>query len=344
MVYPSAGTEGGIAISGSDVARIRLVDEGPGSSLYVEGGSQPSDKVKVMAGGGMTVDGGLNVAGGSTTLSGATTVGGNLRVNGGATLDSALDVAGVVNVGPAGSLSVVGQTTTGQLTVSSNATVGGNLIVNGSITGTINPSQFDSRYILRTGAEQTFNGDLINTSGGNYRNPIAATTGCISTQVFSGPYYYGPDSTSNIYIGQSNPVHVPGSIQTPVVYDRDDPGYYVDPAAASNVQDLTVNGSFSRPSGEPSLPVAYGYIKGSGGKGACTSNVGTVTYTGGYYQIHINGVSYSGSHYITVVTPFGTGPAVPTVHETAGGDLKVTLYNLSGGTVAQDFQFVVYKP
>jgi hypothetical protein len=218
-----------------------------------------------------------------------------------------------------------------------------NLTVAGTLTATIDPGSFDSRYILKVGDEQTFNGDLINTSGGNYRNPLASTTGCISTQMFSSPYYYGPDSTSDIHIGQSNPVYVPGNLRTPIIYDLDNSSYYLDPASTTNVNNLTVNGTFATATGKPSVPVAYGYIYSTGAKGACTTNVGTVTLTGGYYQIDITGVTYANASYVTTVTAKGSTPVVP-MTDTVSSDLKVTLYNLAGSAVAQDFQFVIYKP
>ena len=220
-----------------------------------------------------------------------------------------------------------------------------NLTVTGTLTATIPPGSFVSRYLLKVGDEQTFTGDLINTSGGNYRNPLASSTGCISTQMFSSPYYYGPDATSTIYIGETNPIIIRGSIQTPIIRDRDNTAYYVDPASTSNVNDLTVNGTLSTPTGS-SVPLAYGYIKSNGDKQACTTNVGAVTWNGGYYQIHITGVIYANGIYVTTVTPVTPVSGMPIIPmtDTVGTDLKVTLYGLSGGPAPADFQFVVYKP
>lgn len=92
------------------------------------------------------------------------------------------------------------------------ATVYGDLTVTGTLNAAISPGAFDGRYILKTGNDQTFSGDLINTAGANYRNPLADTMGCISSQMFSSRYYYGPNSTDSITIGEGNPVSIPGTL------------------------------------------------------------------------------------------------------------------------------------
>ena len=135
------------------------------------------------------------------------------------------------------------------------------LTVDGTLTATLNPAMFDTRYLLQTGGAQIFTGDLINNKGGNYANPLlGGAQGLISTAIFSAPDHYGPTSTANIYVGQSNNVYVGNKLYASFIYDRDNTAYYVDPASTSHMNDvevagnLTVTGTINGGAGESSLP------------------------------------------------------------------------------------------
>ena len=93
------------------------------------------------------------------------------------------------------------------------------------------------------------------------------------------------------------------------------------------------------------VPIAYGFVNGSGTVSASSGNV-TATYTSGNtrYDITIAGETYTHDNYVSLITPFSGGAAIA-VNDAAGGKLLVKLYNSSGtGIQGLGFHFVVYKP
>lgn len=91
------------------------------------------------------------------------------------------------------------------------------------------------------------------------------------------------------------------------------------------------------------LPIAYGFVNSAGSIVTGTSNVSsTWNSAGNRYEITIAGETYYYNQYITVITPSGSS-VVPYTNSSAG-KLWVTLKNLSGTSVQENFQFVVYKP
>ncbi len=94
-----------------------------------------------------------------------------------------------------------------------------------------------------------------------------------------------------------------------------------------------------------SLPIAYAYIDDVDGEvKSGTSNV-TCKWEAGNsrYRITIAGETYLYDDYQTLVTPSGSSPPAFAVTSSVGGDLLVTIYDLSGTKIKKDFQFVTFK-
>jgi len=128
------------------------------------------------------------------------------------------------------------------------------VVNNLTVTGTLSSNQLDSRYLrkdLTATAVQSFMGDidLRSAAGLSYLHPNATNANnwtCIASQVFNSPYYYGPNSTDDIYIGESNPVHIQGNLYTPRFYDMNNTSFYADPASTSHFNDLRASILYDR--------------------------------------------------------------------------------------------------
>ncbi|MGE0480035.1 MAG: hypothetical protein AB7Q17_06135 [Phycisphaerae bacterium] len=119
---------------------------------------------------------------------------------------------------------------------------------------------------------------------------------------------------------------------------------------------LHVTGSVTRAytvgTANPVGPLAYGTVTMAGGLLAHTPNVQSVVLSsdgqGTRYDIHIAGVTYTVSDFVTNVTPLLNPAAVPAVagvtDDPGDGDLVVRIHNLSGTTIQRGFHFVVYQP
>ncbi len=93
------------------------------------------------------------------------------------------------------------------------------------------------------------------------------------------------------------------------------------------------------------VPVAYGSIASDGSISSGTSNVLSCVWSGTYerYEITIDGESYYGPTYPTVVTTTGSSPAIARTGSVSS-KLLVFIYNLSGDQIQTAFSFVIYKP
>ncbi len=238
----------------------------------------------------------------------------------------------------------------------SGDTISGNLTVTGTLSAAL---PVDTRYLrddLATTAVQVVYGDIDVRSGAapgtSYLHPGATDArnwGAVASQVFCSRYYYGPNSTDSISIGEANPVNIQGTlaagtITAPALNDTT-AGYYVDPGGASVVNDLTVNGSVSVPAGKPNLPIAYAFIGSDGTKASGTSNVScTWDPTSSGYEITIAGETYFYSYYATTVTPLSSKGVRTAATNSLTGKLLVYIYDESGSKVQSSFQFVTYKP
>ena len=92
------------------------------------------------------------------------------------------------------------------------------------------------------------------------------------------------------------------------------------------------------------LPICYGNVSSTGFVTAGSGNI-TVTHSStGFYTIAIAGENYQFQQYITVVTPIGTIAPALAATGSGGGELQVSVYNLAGTKIDNNFHFVVYKP
>jgi hypothetical protein len=64
--------------------------------------------------------------------------------------------------------------------------------------------------------------------------------------VVESQHHYAHNSTQTMYIGESNPVNIPGDVRAPIFYDYNNTGYYTDPASTSNIYNLQTNGTSIR--------------------------------------------------------------------------------------------------
>lgn len=92
------------------------------------------------------------------------------------------------------------------------------------------------------------------------------------------------------------------------------------------------------------LPICYGNVSAAGFVSAGSGNITVTHISAGFYSIAITDESYQFQQYITVVTPIGTTTPAVAATGSGGGELQVTIYNLSGTRVDTNFHFVVYKP
>lgn len=92
------------------------------------------------------------------------------------------------------------------------------------------------------------------------------------------------------------------------------------------------------------LPVCYGNVSASGFVSAGSGNFTVTHLTTGWYSIAITGENYQFQQYITVVTPIGTTTPAVAATGSGGGELQVSVYNIAGTKIDNNFHFVVYKP
>jgi hypothetical protein len=102
--------------------------------------------------------------------------------------------------------------------------------------------------------------------------------------------------------------------------------------------------AYSSGTANPAAPTAYAYIDAPGTLDHGTPNVSSSwDPTNHWYAISIAGVSYTPGNFATVVTPGGTSATVATA-AASGGQLIVTIRDLTGAAVQSDFQFVTFEP
>jgi hypothetical protein len=91
------------------------------------------------------------------------------------------------------------------------------------------------------------------------------------------------------------------------------------------------------------VPICYGNVSSTGFIQAGSGNF-TVTHTStGFYQITINSESYHFQQYITVVTPIGTIAPRIACTGSGGGQLQVSIYDITGANTDSNFHFVVFR-
>ena len=91
------------------------------------------------------------------------------------------------------------------------------------------------------------------------------------------------------------------------------------------------------------VPIAYGSISSTGVINSGTGNFTVTNPTAGAYAINITGEGYTNSGYITNLTVVsGTTVRLCTTGQ-GGGNLQVSIFDLSGTLVNAAFHFTVYK-
>jgi hypothetical protein len=80
-----------------------------------------------------------------------------------------------------------------------------------------------------------------------------------SAYVVEAQHFYGHNATQMLYLGETNPVSVPGDIRTPIVYDYNNTSYYVDPNSNSRFANLHTDANLLNWPGYNGLSQAYGH-------------------------------------------------------------------------------------
>ena len=160
----------------------------------------------------------------------------------------------------------------------------------------------DPRYLrkeLPADSVQTLYGDvdLRSSTGQSFLHPNATNANgwtCLAAPVFNSPYYYGPDATTPIYVGETNPVIVRGSLRSRILYDNDNSSYYLDPASTSYLNDVRANRIYDRNDTNYYLdPATASQVNdlNVAGSLAVTSSVGSASVHSSIYY-DANNVSY----------------------------------------------------
>lgn len=92
------------------------------------------------------------------------------------------------------------------------------------------------------------------------------------------------------------------------------------------------------------LPICYGNVSASGFVQTGSGNFTVTRLTTGWYSIAITGENYQFQQYVTVVTPIGTTTPAIAATGSGAGELQVSVYNIAGTKIDNNFHFVVYKP
>lgn len=139
----------------------------------------------------------------------------------------------------------------------------------------VDPNSTSNLYIMQAYSYQG-NGNVGGTGAASW-HPSGIY--CGSTMWQYGDMYKNNSSIYDIYNGFAN-----SSLRAPIFYDINDTGYYVDPASSSNVNNLTVAGTFSGANN-----VVYGDGPNGRSKNNTNANTSDSSNSSGFY--YGNGVT-----------------------------------------------------
>jgi hypothetical protein len=303
--YSSGGTELNMYIDGDYYS-------GTGAYKVLNAGNYNS-YAPTLTGTGASGTWGINISGNAATATSSTTATTATNLSGGTVAATTGSFSGALTLN-----GVMGNSTTPPLVLSPSSSSGTFQWASTAISASLGSGQ--TMIHILGNALSTGNSGYL---GYNYTSSNSASN-------FTSLGFYGNDNILRVYNGiytQSL-----GSMRAPLFYDSDNTGYYVDPASTSNLNILTLQGTFSN----PSIWINNGANTGSWNENIrlfdTSQNVSTIAFgaTGTSGQPRNSFVSYSS--YFAV---FAGGTVVQSIYNnylTASGSYRAPIFYDSDDT------------
>ena len=329
----SSGTSGTTGTSGSSGTSGTSATNGTGGTSGTSGSSGTSGTTGTSGTSATSGTSGTSATSGTTGTSGTSGVsgtGGSSGTSGSSATSGTSGTSGVNGAPGAGGTSgtsgtsvAVSGTTNTMAKFTSATTIGNSLLTDdGSTLSYVNNAQFlnGKTYTLNNGSGTSFEWYVRPDNNTTYvwRHIYGGSGTGFGTGV--GGYGIYPQHLGGDYSAIFNTagfVTFPYSARSPIFYDSDNTGYYLDPASTSNLNQVNLQGFLRRNTS------AAGYLEGNYGA-STTGNSSAAIYTiGGSYQPGTNSL---GNMYGVGYT-VGDGTSNPGLGQTGWG-----LYVASGGT------------